>query len=76
MFTKVKAEVDDVSDEIEEYEDLRSVGSSEAVWHLLNFCMAKKDQAVYALCCHLKNEQQVIFDEGSEATVLEKSQEY
>ena len=35
--------------------------------------MAKKDQAVYALCCHLKNEQQVIFDEGSEATVLEKA---
>ena len=42
----VKAQIDKgdevVKDEIEEYEDLRSVGSSEASWHLLNFNIAKK----------------------------------
>ena len=33
-----------VRDEIEEYEDLRSVGSSESAWHLFNFVIAKKQQ--------------------------------
>ena len=64
-----------VKDEIEEYEDLRSVGSSEACWHLFNFSIAKKHPAVYALRCHLEDEQQVVFDEGSEETLLETARE-
>ena len=64
-----------VKDEIEEYVDLRSVGSSEASWHLLNFPIAKKHPAVYAMRCHLEDEQQVVFDEGSEESVLEKARE-
>ena len=39
---KTQIENEIVKDEIEEYEDLRSVGSSEATWHLLNFNIAKK----------------------------------
>ena len=58
-------------DEIEEYEDLRSVGSSEACWHLFNFSISKKHPAVYALRCHLEDEQQVIFDEGNEEESIE-----
>ena len=50
-------------DEIDDYRDLRSVGSSEAAWHIFNFNIAKKHPAVYALRCHLKDEQQVVFDE-------------
>ena len=49
--------------EIDEYRDLRTVGSSEAAWHIFNFNIAKKHPAVYALRCHLKDEQQVVFDE-------------
>ena len=58
-------------DEIEEYLDLRSVGSSEVVWHIFAFHIAKKYPAVYALRIHLKEEQQVIFDEGNESTAVE-----
>ena len=53
-------------DEVEEYRDLRSIGSSEAAWHLFNFNIAKKQPAVYALRCHLEEEQQVVFDKGNE----------
>ena len=59
-------------DEIDEYRDLRSVGSSEAAWHIFNFNIAKKHPAVYALRCHLEDEQQVVFDEGNEEEVIEK----
>ena len=63
---KTQIENEIVKDEIEEYEDLRSVGSSEATWHLLNFNIAKKHPAVYALRCPLEEEQKVVFDEGEE----------
>ena len=73
----VRAEVVDknpdvVKDEIEEYVDLRSVGSSEASWHLFNFNISQNKPAVQALRVHLKEEQQVIFDMGTEAESLEK----
>ena len=47
----VRAEVSEgessvVKDEIEEYVDLRSVGSSEASWHLLNFNISQNKPAV------------------------------
>ena len=49
-------------DEIGDYIDLRSVGSSEASWHIFNFNIAKNYPAVYALRIHLEDEQQVVFD--------------
>ena len=47
----VRAEVSDgesstIKDEIEEYLDLRSVGSSEASWHILNFNISQNKPAV------------------------------
>ena len=63
----VRAEVEaeeNVKDEIEEYVDLRSVGSSEAAWHILNFNISQNKPAVYALRVHLKEEQQIVFDLG------------
>ena len=69
----VCTEVDgqDGRDEIAEYEDLRSVGSSEAVWHLMAYPIARKYPAVQALRVHLEGDQQVHFDEGQEEAALE-----
>jgi hypothetical protein len=63
---------DTFENEIDDYQDMRSVGSSEAAWHIFNFSIAKKHPAVQAMRCHLEDEQQLIFDEGEEAQVLEK----
>ena len=71
----VRAEVEAeelVKDEIKDFIDLRSVGSSEASWHILNFNISQNKPAVYALRVHLEDQQQVVFDMGSEEEVLEK----
>ena len=68
----VRAEIEDATvDEIAEYEDLRSVGSSEACWQIFNFNITKKHPAVYALRCHLEDEQSVVFDEETASTDIE-----
>ena len=61
----VRAEIDDEDQEkseIADYIDMRSVGSSEASWHIFNFNIAKNYPAVYALRVHLEDEQHVVFD--------------
>ena len=58
-------------DEITEYQDLRSVGSNEAIWHLKNFPITDRFPAVMALRVHLKDQQQVIFDANLETEALE-----
>ena len=60
-----------IKDEIKEFVDLRSVGSSEASWHILNFNISKNKPAVCALRVHLKDEHNVVFDMGNEEEVLE-----
>ena len=65
--TMVKTKVEGENrDEIEDYVDLRSMGSSEAAWHLLAYPISKNYPAVLALRIHLEDEQVVCFDEGSE----------
>ena len=59
-------------DEIEDYKDMRSVGSSEAVWHLLNFHISDRYPGVTALRVHLKDEQQIVFDLQKEAEAIER----
>ena len=66
---------DEVRNEIVEYQDLRSVGSSEATWHLMNFPITDMKPAVKALRVHLKDQQQVVFDEGQETEALEVQRE-
>ena len=71
----VRTEVEDenaIKDEIGDFEDLRSVGSSEASWQIFNFNITKKHPAVYALRCHLKDEHHVVFDEDNAETAIEK----
>ena len=41
---RTEVEGQDGRDEIAEYEDLRSVGSSEAVWHMMAYPIARKHQ--------------------------------
>jgi len=62
-------------DEIKEYEDLRSIGSSEATWHLMAFPIADRYPPVQALRVHLENQQQIVFDEGTEEEALEHQME-
>ena len=47
---------DNHRDEIKEYEDLRSIGSSEATWHLMAFPIADRYPPVYPLRVHLENQ--------------------
>ena len=62
-------------DEIEDYKDMRSVGSSEAVWHLLNFPISDRHPAVKALRVHMKDQQQVVFDMEQEVEAMDKCRE-
>ena len=71
---RTEVEGQDGRDEITEYEDLRSVGSSEAVWHMMAYPIARKHPAVQAMRVHLEGEQQVNFDEGQEEAALETGQ--
>ena len=57
--------------EIRDHEDLHSVGSSEASWHTFNFSTTARHPPVKALRVHLEEQQQVVFDEGSEIESLE-----
>ena len=59
-------------DEIQEYEDLRSVGSVEAAWHILGFPIHKHFPAVMPLRVHLKDQQEIYFDENQEGEALLK----
>ena len=61
----------EVKDEIGDYIDMRSIGSSEACWHIFNFNIAKKFPAVIAMRVHMEEEQHIVFDVGNEQEVLE-----
>ena len=74
----VRAEVgdtDETRDEISQFEDLRSVGSSEAAWCLLSYPIADRFPNVLALRVHLQDQHQVVFDEDSETEVLERQRD-
>ena len=76
--TMVNAQVlGESRDEIEEYVDLRSMGSSEAAWHLMAYPISKNYPAVVALRIHLEDEEVVCFEEGAEdmAVVVERTTE-
>ena len=74
VMARTEIEIDNPQpvDEIKDYIDLRSVGSSEASWHLLNFNISQNKPSVHALRVHLEDEQQIVFDMGSEQQSLEK----
>ena len=62
-------------DEIADFKDLRSVGASEAAYHLYGFPLAQRHPPVTVLRVHEKEGQHVVFDEGNEEMALEHQRE-
>ena len=59
-----------VRNEIKEYEDLCSMGSSEGCYKIFAFPIAENKPAVQVLRIHLKDQQHVVFDEGGMKIML------
>ena len=73
---RVATEIEGVPrDEILEYQDLRSVGSSEASYRIMGYNITENKPAVMALRIHLKDQQQVVFDMNTEMEALENQRE-
>ena len=66
----VRERADDVN-EIEMYQDMRSIGSAEGCWRTFNFDMYSRSPVVARLQCHLPNLQRVQFAEGTEQQAAE-----
>ena len=62
-------------DEIQEYIDMRSVSSGEACFHLFAFPITDRFPAVLPLRVHLKEQQQIVYDEDAEMMALENQRE-
>jgi hypothetical protein len=58
--------------EIEDFEDLRSIGASEACWRLFSFETNGIHPNVQALTIHLQNGQRVAFEEGQELLAIKE----
>ena len=72
----VSAEMEDHQggrDEIENYKDMRCVGSCEAAWKLFQFPIASQYPSVKDLRVHLDEGQTVVFEEGEEEEGLARS---
>ena len=65
----VATNVEGQRDEITEYQDMRSVGSMEAVWHILGYPIADRYPAVLAMRVHLEDQQDIIFDEDADEMI-------
>ena len=75
----VRAEIDAPNapprNEIKDYEDMRSIGSSEASWKILRNLIAKSHPPVQTLRLHLENQQHVVFVGGGEEQVIDRGRE-
>ena len=69
---KIQKDDDQQRNEIEEYEDLRSVGATEACWRIFGFQTNKVHPSVQALPIHLENGQQIPFEEGQEEVIVQE----
>jgi ATP-dependent DNA helicase PIF1 len=59
-----KVEGADDEDEIEQFQDMRSIGASEACWRLYEFKLGDRYPAVQVLQVHLEHRQSILFKEG------------
>ena len=59
-----------VIDEIQEYQDMRYIGSPEACWKLFSFPIFDRYPAVYALRIHMPDEQTILYQEGQERQAI------
>ena len=60
-------------DEIQQYQDNKSIGACEACWRTYSLPTNSKKPAVMALALHLPNQQSVMYVEGAEAAALQHS---
>ncbi|KAF0311032.1 hypothetical protein FJT64_001862 [Amphibalanus amphitrite] len=58
-------------DEIAAYQDLRSIGASEACWRLFEEPISRQQPTVVTLQVHLPNQQLVYFEPGGEQQAIE-----
>lgn len=61
-----------VVNEVDDYQDMRSIGSCEAVWRINGNLMRDRKPAVHALPVHLPDHQFVFFDENNVHQVVER----
>ena len=71
--TRVIASIDGPEDEITMYEDMRTVGSTEALWKLYHFSMHERYPSVVSLNIHLKNDQQIYYEDATNLVELLQS---
>jgi hypothetical protein len=62
----------DCYDEIKDYQNMRSIGSSEACWRIFGFSLTERFPAVMALRVHLPGEEYIIFNGGQENQIVEQ----
>ncbi|KAF0303246.1 hypothetical protein FJT64_024766 [Amphibalanus amphitrite] len=60
-----------LDDEIAAYQDLRSIGASEACWRLFEEPISRQQPTVVTLQVHLPNQQLVYFEPGGEQQAIE-----
>ncbi|XP_043243545.1 uncharacterized protein LOC122392568 [Amphibalanus amphitrite] len=60
-----------LGDEIAAYQDLRSIGASEACWRLFEEPISRQQPTVVTLQVHLPNQQLVYFEPGGEQQAIE-----
>ena len=61
--TQVMASVRNADDEIATFEDMRTIGPSEAFWRIYEFGLHTQYPACMTLAVHLHKQQQVYFEE-------------
>ena len=67
------ASIRNAEDEIASFEDMRTIGPSEALWRIYEFGLHKRYPACKTLEVHLQNQQQVYFEEDED--LLERMNE-
>ena len=72
---RAELDIDGPRNEIGDYEDMRSIGSSEASWKILRSPISKNYPPVQVLRLHLEDQQHVVFVGGEEEQVLERGRE-
>ena len=63
--TRVIGSVQNVQDEIRQYEDMRTVGATEAFWRLYKFDLHTRFPTVVSLDIHLEEEQLMFFEDNT-----------
>lgn len=70
---RTEGDAPDAPNEIDDYQDMRSIGASEGCWRLYEFEMGDRYPAVEVLQVHLEDQHTVVYAEGAEESVAENA---